>query len=422
MLTLLRELMIVSIAFIFQYILLESRFKRTKTLIILIAGTICVILLNMAFIVPVDYLLYKKLYPLTVSLPIFIFFMIVSKHKGFLVLFNLLTAVFLCYVTAMFGYLLSKPFQLDITLSIIGQIAAFPLVLLYVLKVFRPLYLLMLDRLKKGWALFCLIPLISYALLYLLTYYPQTLVERPENAYPMALTILLTMIVYGVICFFFQHMKQQFAQESEQQLLQAQVIALQNQSDAVMEMEEKTRILRHDLRHNVHNIGALLTKGDLKTAMEFIGSFDDLLEQADIPQYCDNPIINAILTYYLENSRKEGIEIITRLDVPKKIPVKEMELSTVFANAIENARNACSRIPAGAVKFIEIVCLSKPNFVLEIANSYCNEVLFDKNGLPVSKEAEHGIGTQSIDAFVKKYNAILDYQTDNGVFRLRILL
>ena len=91
-LTLLRELLIVSIAFIFQYILLESRFRRTKTLVILITGTLCVILLNMAFIVPVDHLLYKKLYPLTMSLPIFILFMIVSKHKGFLVLFNLLTA------------------------------------------------------------------------------------------------------------------------------------------------------------------------------------------------------------------------------------------------------------------------------------------------------------------------------------------
>ena len=153
-LALLRELLIVTIAFIFQYILLESRFTRTKTLIILIAGTLCVILLNMAFVIPIDYLLYKKLFPLTVSLPIFVLFMIVSKHKGFLVLFNLLTAVFLCYVTAMFGYMLSMFFQFNLAVSIIGQIAAFPLVLLFVLKVFRPLYLLMLDRLKKGWALF----------------------------------------------------------------------------------------------------------------------------------------------------------------------------------------------------------------------------------------------------------------------------
>ena len=110
-----------------------------------------------------------------------------------------------------------------------------------------------------------------------------------------------------------------------------------------------------------------------------------------------------------------------RLDIPEKITVDEVELSTVFANGIENAQQACKKLPVGANKLIEIICVSNPTFVLEIANTCSGSILLDKNGLPVSKDEGHGIGTQSIAAFVKKHNAILDYKMDNSMFRVRIL-
>lgn len=210
--------------------------------------------------------------------------------------------------------------------------------------------------------------------------------------------------------------------EKEKQLLKIQVTALQNQADAVLEMNEKTRILRHDARHYLHNIAALLNGDKTVTARNFIDRFEEMMEQSEIPQYCENPTINAILVYYLKNAENEGIHVVTRLDIPPILPIDEMELSTVLANAIENARHACAKMPENAKKSLEVIAVSKPHFVFEIANTYCGKVLFDKNGLPVSREIDHGIGTLSIDAFVKKHNAILDYQTENEVFRLRLLL
>lgn len=422
MTTVLREALLLAMAVFFQYILLERRFSRAKTLAILIPGVTVVFVLNIAVALFTTFLLYKKLYPLTVNVPVFLLLFSVSKRKDLRVMFNLLTGVFLCYVLAMAGYFLSMLFQYNKVADIAGQLAAFPLVLLFVLKVFRPLYLLMLERLKSGWALFCLIPFLSYTNLYLMTYYPMTLTERPESAYPMALTILFTMVVYAVICIFFLQIKQQYALQNQQQLLQVQVAALQHQTDAVRETDEKTRILRHDMRHYIQNIASLLKSGDTAAAAEFIGRLDNLLEQTALPQYCENPTINAILAYHLESAKKEGIDVKTRLDIPFKTPVDEMELSAVLANAIENARNACRNQPEGALKSLEIICVSKPHFVLETSNTYYGEVLFDLDGLPSSTENEHGIGTQSIAAFVKKHNAILDYQTENGVFKLRILL
>lgn len=280
----------------------------------------------------------------------------------------------------------------------------------------------MIDKLRKVWPLLCLLPFFSYIIILHLLIYPVSISERPENVITLSISMVIIIIAYAVIFVFFKQMSQQFAMRNERQLLQAQVNALQSQLDTIDEVEEKTTILRHDMRHYIQNIVVLMQNGDTDAAYEFIGKFDDMFEQTKITCYCENKTLNAILNYYIEIAKKDGITVKSRLDIPKKIHVDEIELSTVFANAIENARHACLGLPDGADKIIELVCVSKPHFVLEIANTYGGTILLDKNGLPISKDAGHGIGTQSIAAFVKKHNAMLDYKTENGMFRVRILL
>ena len=98
------------------------------------------------------------------------------------------------------------------------------------------------------------------------------------------------------------------------------------------------------------------------------------------------------------------------------------ELSTVFANAIENAIHACSRQAPGTDKRLEIHCVSAPQFLVEIANTYDGTVEFDEKNLPMAREPGHGIGTLSISTFAKKYGALLDYKAEAGMFRLRLLI
>ena len=79
-------------------------------------------------------------------------------------------------------------------------------------------------------------------------------------------------------------------------------------------------------------------------------------------------------------------------------------------------------MPNDERKFIELNCLSKPHLIFSIRNSYNGQIILDENNMPLSAEQHHGIGTKSIAAFVKKYNAVIDYQTDNNLFTLRVLI
>jgi len=422
MLVIINSLIVLIMQIIFVYALMEKRFSKKKTFIILIPSVSIIFTITAFLYIINGYAFVARYYLLTIGLPIYVILFYLSKHRGFCMLFNILTSGFLITLISMPGYFFPKQFDTYIMVSLIGRLVTFPFVLFFVMKIFRPLYIQMIEKLKKVWPLLCLIPLLSYVIIAHLLIYPISLFERPENIITLSISMVIIIIAYAVIFVFFQQMAQQFTIENEQQILKSQIGAFQNQLNTIKEVEEKTNILKHDMRHYIQNISTLLQSGKSDEAVKFINKFEDMFNQTAIAKYCDNQVLNAILTYYIENAKKEGITVTTRLDIPEKIPVDEIELSTVFANSIENACNACRKLPDELNKSIQLTCVSKPHFVLEIANTYIGQVIFDKNDLPISKNNGHGIGTQSIAAFVKNHNAMLDYQTENGIFKLRILL
>ena len=145
-------------------------------------------------------------------------------------------------------------------------------------------------------------------------------------------------------------------------------------------------------------------------------------EPSEPVPYCSNLILNDILTYYLAQAKEEGIIVKTNLYFPSVLPVDVTELATVFANAIENARDAMREMPETRERRLELYSTDTPRFIFEISNTCPDAVNFDEDGIPLNEENRHGIHTRSILAFTKKHDAVIDYVVQDGMFRLRLLL
>nr|WP_325181205.1 GHKL domain-containing protein [uncultured Oscillibacter sp.] len=113
------------------------------------------------------------------------------------------------------------------------------------------------------------------------------------------------------------------------------------------------------------------------------------------------------------------IAIDIHLVLPEELPVDALELSIVFANALENAIQAVKELPDDQR---HIICKSVkyPRFIMEIANPYAGEIVFDRRGIPTTNRPEHGIGTRSIVAFAEKYNALYLFRAEGGWFKVRV--
>lgn len=206
-------------------------------------------------------------------------------------------------------------------------------------------------------------------------------------------------------------------------MLIMQVSALRRQQDMVARSEEKIRLYRHDMRFTLHALTAMLERGDIAGALEHLGKSDARLADTALTHYCKSPVLDALLAYYEEQARDRDIEVQIRMTLGPELPVDETELSTVFANALENAIHACEKLSEGTPRRIEVTAVSAPHFCVEISNTCDGKAAFDGEGFPITHAPGHGVGTRSIAAFFAKHKAVYQYSvTEDGMFRLRFLI
>ena len=90
-------------------------------------------------------------------------------------------------------------------------------------------------------------------------------------------------------------------------------------------------------------------------------------------RWCQNSVLDAIFSSYFSQAQQQGIQVEASLAVPDKLPVDAVELSTVFANALENAIHACAELPEGNGKSSASVS-TVPRLMFEVANTCVGEV------------------------------------------------
>ena len=116
-----------------------------------------------------------------------------------------------------------------------------------------------------------------------------------------------------------------------------------------------------------------------------------------------------------------GIRVEASLAFPDPLPVEAAALSTVFANALENAIHACQALPV-AERQIVCHCISRPKLMLEVSNPCAGPVVFDADGFPAAGGGNdgHGQGLRSIRSFCEKNGALPSCGLKNGWFYLRV--
>ena len=362
---------------------------------------------------------YAQLTFFTATLPSLIYFFIVSKYKNgkFFFTFCLVDTSVIWFATfvALIDFLLGAEGLFN---SIIRFISA-PIIIYTTIHFFRRAFMSLLHTVQKGWWLLTGATGVVYALLLVLTGYPVSLRERPDDIFLAIIIAIFLPIVYLAMFYILFAQKKLLEMRSSQHIFSAQCSMIEERAKEMSSFEEKTRIEKHDIRHKLKIIEELTINDEKEEILKYLGTLDTSLNKASIKHYCNNPILDAILSSYFRKAEENDIKIKTDISLPGELGVSETELATVFANIIENAINACVKLPEEK-RYISFVAINRPSLMFELKNPYTGEVVFDKNGLPVSQNNEHGFGAKSIAAFCKKYGAVYSCSANDGIFSIKI--
>lgn len=272
------------------------------------------------------------------------------------------------------------------------------------------------------WLRLFLIPLATFYIIhntYLITS------SGADHLFFTVTTILMLMINY--ITFDIYDRLGNHAEMEKRNLAYEQQIVLCNRQ--AMEREEayqNTRRIRHDLNSYLVDLKAAIQYGKLDEASSKI---DDILDSNKIYKNeisrTGNLVIDSLINYKFSLAQKEGIDMKCYVFVPDRLPFDGADLCIILGNLLDNAMEAVGCFPTGHRYMSVSVTLVKGSLSIMVENPYQGEVMEDSASHIVTSKQDkknHGIGLDSVQRTVKKYNGelLLDYK--NGLFKAMVLL
>lgn len=183
------------------------------------------------------------------------------------------------------------------------------------------------------------------------------------------------------------------------------------------------RKYKHDLRHYNRVLASLINEKEYDTASDYLQEFDSKLEQVTAVSFCDNQIVNALITIYAARCQKMGFKLRVKAQVPERFAMEVTDLTSLVANALENAVEAQERVAPDKRQVKFDINYDGKKLKLMTQNPVGVVTSFSENGLPVStREIQSGIGTQQIKDIAEKYSGAASFIQEEGNFTLKAVM
>lgn len=204
-------------------------------------------------------------------------------------------------------------------------------------------------------------------------------------------------------------------------MLYVQTEGLTAQAHLLKESEKHISICKHDMRHHLRMLSALIEAQKTEDALDYIKTFDANISTTSPTLYCLNTIINSAFLVYTARAKEQGIHVSTELNIPEEIPWNSNDIAILIANAFENAIIASSRQGWNEKEICVTANVYSNNLAIVIKNRFAGEILLGDNGFPISNEIGHGIGIQSMLSIADKYDAYANCSNADGWFTVTFL-
>lgn len=193
--------------------------------------------------------------------------------------------------------------------------------------------------------------------------------------------------------------------------------------EAVAAGEEAMRMLRHDMRHHLDAVGALIETGQTAQATAYLRGVEAQIEGVDTP-LCAHLMVDALTRRYLALARSREIEADAVIALPREAGIRDEDLAVLLGNLWDNALEAIARQTEGR-RFVQLRIRTRGEGVLiDMRNSYGGAVYPQGEGfLSVKRHgAQEGVGIRSIQAIAKRYGGMAQFTADGGAFVAEIVL
>lgn len=197
---------------------------------------------------------------------------------------------------------------------------------------------------------------------------------------------------------------------------------IENQVRETRNMYKQVRGWRHDYRNHIQNMKIQLSQGNYEELDRYLSELADDLNTVDTVIKTGNVMADAMLNTKLTTANKLGARLNVKACVPAGAPLSDVELCAVLGNLLDNALEACERLPESE-RFLRVYIGNLKNqFYLSVQNS-AGAVKKSGGKYVTTKSGDsHGYGIFRIDRLTRKYGGYVNRQNEEGVFATEIMI
>lgn len=215
------------------------------------------------------------------------------------------------------------------------------------------------------------------------------------------------------------HRSLTFAEEQRQ--MERQLAMQKAHFLQISEKIEESRRQRHDFRQHLRAIASMA--GDPEAQLAYISRITALSEATRPESYCQDPAVDALLYYYVCSARREGITVSLRVELPEETTAFSVQFCTILGNLLENALEACCRLPESAEKSIRLhMKLQFRRLYVVLENTYDGQVRRYGSIFLSRKHTGSGIGTASIRELTRHLGGTVEFDPQEKIFRVVLIL
>jgi hypothetical protein len=229
---------------------------------------------------------------------------------------------------------------------------------------------------------------------------------------------ILTFRILSIVC-------GQTKIEQENQNLVEQLVLSERYYNNLEEKIRETRAYNHDMKYHVEALQGLCTCQDWNGVAKYVSEMKSELPGRMPKQYCQVGAVNAILEYYENLCKKEGIDFRCQVYIPQTTLVQPMYLCIIYGNGLQNAFEAVNAGGKDSQRYIVLKTASaEGKIAITIQNPCLTEPVVDeKGGYQTTKRTPgHGFGLGNIRDAVGCCNGWCGTSWLEGIFTLKVML
>lgn len=296
---------------------------------------------------------------------------------------------------------------------------------------------------------------------------PQTLYEK----YPL-LTVVVPLLLILCLCLvlysarLFCRLKYLHEERNRSLILEKQLEGMEEHLRETERIYAGVRAMKHDMRNQLAVVTELAGQSGAKEELQtYLAQLNQTLDELDFPCRTGSAALDTLVAikYHEMREKVPGISFQAEdLLIPEGLKVSPMDLSLILGNGLDNAIEACERLAATegrttAAKgktaaagpesssagreeaaegasiagtegpWIRVRTMMRASFfLLEIANSFDGRLNYSSGQeFPETSKKDtglHGIGLTSIRETARKYCGGVDWQGEDKVFTLTVML